>query len=400
MSKIICDVCGTSYQDSSTQCPICGCVHPVDARAVAGSTEVQEVVSNGEYTYVKGGRFSKANVRKRNSGIQPEEIAKTELSDEVEPQKKKSEIGLVIAVCALLLAIVVVVVYIALHFFGTGTQQGNDHTPPNVTTMVTGESTADTTVLDVPCQEIIISKTIVEFDKAGAGYLLNVTVTPEDTTDAIVFASADETVATISEEGKIIAVGPGETTITVTCGAATAECTVVCNIETEPTETTEETVDPSVSAEDFKFNREDFTLTSKGATWTLYDEKVATIKDGVVTAVGAGITKVHGEYNGIKCTCIVRCSDAVGTPSETTEESESNESVYNISSTDVTISVGEVFTLKLLDSNDSSVNVIWSVANGQICSANGNEIKGLSAGMTTVSVVYEGQTYECTVRVK
>ena len=44
MSKIICDVCGTSYQDSATQCPICGCVRPIDARVVAGSTEEQEAI--------------------------------------------------------------------------------------------------------------------------------------------------------------------------------------------------------------------------------------------------------------------------------------------------------------------------------------------------------------------
>ena len=26
MSKIICDICGTSYPETATQCPICGCV--------------------------------------------------------------------------------------------------------------------------------------------------------------------------------------------------------------------------------------------------------------------------------------------------------------------------------------------------------------------------------------
>ena len=413
MSKIICDVCGTSYQESATQCPICGCVRPADARVVAGSTDVQETASRGEYTYVKGGRFSKSNVKKRNNGIQPEVTSNTELSGENEP-KKKSNAALVVAVCLLLLAIVGVVIYIALHFFAGTNQQGSNVIDTTVTTAQTEVTTEDTTVLEIPCEEITISKNIVDFDKVGAGYLLNVTVNPADTTDEILFTSADETVATVSEEGKIIAVGPGETTVTVSCGSATAECHVVCNIETEPAETTEATVDPSVAAEEFKLNREDFTLTKKGATWTLYkgdipakqitwtsdDEKVATIKDGVVTAVGAGITTVYGEYNGIKRSCIVRCSDSVGTASESTEETEANDSGYSISTTDVTIAVGEVFTLKLLDADDSVVTVIWTVANDQVCSANGNEIKGLSSGNTTVSVVYEGQTYECKVRVK
>jgi len=413
MSKIICDVCGTSYQETATQCPICGCVRPADARVIAGSTDESEAASGSEYTYVKGGRFSKANVKKRNNGVQPEAITKGEHSDGSEPEKKNNT-GLVIAVCVLLLAIVAVVIYIALHFFAPGSQWGGNADDTTVTTAQTEASTVDTTVLELPCEEIVISKTIVDFDKAGAGYLLNVTVNPKDTTDELTFTSADETVATVSAEGKIIAVGPGETTITVTCGNATAECRVICNIETEPTETTEATVDPSAAAEEFKLNREDFTLTSKGATWTLYtgdipvkqitwtsdNEKVATIKDGVVTAVGTGTTKVHAEYNGVKRSCTVRCSAAVGTPTETPEETEANDSGYNISSTDVTIAVGEVFTLKLLDADDKAVSVIWSVENGQICSVTGNEIKGLAAGTTTVSVVYEGQTYSCTVRVK
>ena len=36
MSKIICDVCGTSYPETATQCPICGCVRSSDSVAVAG----------------------------------------------------------------------------------------------------------------------------------------------------------------------------------------------------------------------------------------------------------------------------------------------------------------------------------------------------------------------------
>jgi cyclase len=52
MSKIICDVCGTSYPETATQCPICGCVRPGDAKSVKSGVSG---TSSG-YTYVKGGR--------------------------------------------------------------------------------------------------------------------------------------------------------------------------------------------------------------------------------------------------------------------------------------------------------------------------------------------------------
>ena len=65
MSKVICDVCGTAYPETADQCPICGCAKPENARAAA-SDSTAENISGSTYTYVKGGRFSKANVRKRN----------------------------------------------------------------------------------------------------------------------------------------------------------------------------------------------------------------------------------------------------------------------------------------------------------------------------------------------
>ena len=53
------------------------------------------------------------------------------------------------------------------------------------------------------------------------------------------------------------------------------------------------------------------------------DESVATVKDGIVTAVGAGKTEIHAIWGDIDLVCVVRCnfittptgipgSDAVG----------------------------------------------------------------------------------------
>ena len=63
MNKIICDVCGTSYPETVEQCPICGCVRPADVQNTMPDSEANE--SGSGYTYVKGGRFSKGNVKKR-----------------------------------------------------------------------------------------------------------------------------------------------------------------------------------------------------------------------------------------------------------------------------------------------------------------------------------------------
>ena len=67
MNKIVCDICGTSYAESANQCPICGCVHSGDVQRVTNEINSDGKVSTG-YTYVKGGRFSKNNVKKRSNG--------------------------------------------------------------------------------------------------------------------------------------------------------------------------------------------------------------------------------------------------------------------------------------------------------------------------------------------
>ncbi len=417
MSKIICDVCGTSFPESATQCPICGCVRSVDAKIVAGSTNEVETQTAGTYTYVKGGRFSKSNVKKRNrTAAAPAES----FEQETQPAKEggKKDVGIVITTVLLLLAIIAVVVYIAVRFFGpvlsTG-DAGKDKLPPkNDTTQNTTLETTEDIIPTIPCEEVILSKTEVTFESEGAALLLNVSVNPAETTDFITFTSADESVATVSNDGKIIAVGTGETMIVVTCGTASAECKVICNY----TEPTEETTVPEVEVnETFTFNREDFTLNAKGQTWKLYsgdiaanqitwtsdNEKVATIKDGVVTAVGSGMTKVYGEYGSVKLSCVVRCSDAMGKADSTTTATEAttpaNKGNYKISHEDVSIRVGETFNLTLSDAQGNPVNVSWTASDSSICSVSGNIVKGTATGKITVSASVEGAVYSCIVRV-
>ncbi|MBR4972436.1 MAG: hypothetical protein IKY59_05650, partial [Oscillospiraceae bacterium] len=85
MNKIVCDVCGTSYPESVAQCPICG----------TAKTDANKTTTGGEagYAYVKGGRFSHANVRKRNAGSQelPRVVAPAKPAKEAPKQKAAPE---------------------------------------------------------------------------------------------------------------------------------------------------------------------------------------------------------------------------------------------------------------------------------------------------------------------
>lgn len=408
MSKIICDVCGTSYSETATQCPICGCVRPGDAVTVAGDTNEVETPVSGTYNYVKGGRFSKANVKKRNRGATLKTVAPKAKEETQTPDLKRNEKPFIIAVVVLLLAIIAIVVYIAVRFFAMGGLDKPDDTMTENTTASSTVEQTEATLLEIPCVELTLSKTLITFDKPDAAVLLSVSLNPVDTTDVLFFHSQDETVATVSEDGKVIAVGPGDTVITVTCGDAIALCDVMCTFENSSQETTQETI----SAEELKLNRDDFTLSNNGDSWNLYngaipadqitwtsdDEKVATIKNGVVTAVGGGYTTVYGEYMGVKVSCIVRCSGPKYQEPVAGEETVVN-SDYTISHTDVTIGVGETFQLTLTDKDNNVVTVTWTSGNTALCTVSGNTVTGVAVGNTVVTATYDGVIYKCIVRI-
>lgn len=418
MSKLICDVCGTSYPETATQCPICGCVRPGDVLTVSGDTADAQDTSERSYTYVKGGRFSKSNVKKRNMG---KEVPVKEVKGEPRERGKNTDKVLVGVVIALLFAIIAVAAYILLQLFGPFFNfGGKDPQPSTDTPAVTTTAPVETTNQEVACEEIILSKREIVFEKAGAALLLNVTLSPADTTQEVEFEVEDPAIATVTDGGKVTSVAPGETVLTARCGDATATCKIICRFEgtapTDPSETTAPTQEDT--NEEFKLNSKDFTLFAKGEkhdlyngtiaddqiTWSTSNEKVATVKNGVVTAVGTGYAVVTAEYKGEKYTCEVRCSEKVGPYTgpleDTTTESASGKYKLNKDPADVTISVQEDFSLRVLDESGRTMDVTWTAADTSICSVDGNNITGLAPGTTKVTCTYDGETFTCVVRVK
>ena len=77
---------------------------------------------------------------------------------------------------------------------------------------------------EIPCTGITLDQTELAFDGAGTQTLI-ATVTPSDTTDAVVWSTDADTVATVSG-GVVTAKANGSATITATCGSYSATCTV------------------------------------------------------------------------------------------------------------------------------------------------------------------------------
>lgn len=271
--------------------------------------------------------------------------------------------------------------------------------------------------VDLSCRSILVDKT-VKLEEIGQNYILEVTLDPVNTTDALAFSTDAPHVVTVTSEGMLTVVSAGTANITITCGNVMAICTVTCEIEeeTEPSETTtpteetepSETTEPTIAGpESLELNRDDISFDAKGqtvrlttgdyddiVTWTSSDTSVVTVENGLVTAVGGGTAYVYARYGNLEVKCIFRCRF------EISNDGDGEDDGVSISHTDVSISVDESFSLRLKDAEGNTLEVTWSVDDSSICSVDGNKVTGLKKGKTVVRCTYNGIEYECIVRVR
>lgn len=376
MSKIICDVCGTRYPDSSNQCPICGCIHNAEQKEAAAIVPEEELMVES-HPSVRGGRFSKSNVRKRNKN-QPiyeeaevaaptpvpnaEEEAYDSEEEFDEGKGRKSNVILNVLLVIVIAALLAVSAYIGLEYFmpnllddilpvaATEAPATEAPTEAPVTEASATEASTEAPETEPPqisCEMMEMEELEVTLTEAGQMYLLNVLVTPADTTDTLMYISSNEDVATVSEEGRVTAVGEGSVMISIFCGEHQLEFHVECDFsaeeETEAPAETEgsaeaETEAPAEGETEAPAQEEttvelkdvvlsvkttDMTFRTKGqqatikltcklsnqeVTWTSENEAIATVdKDGVITRIGTGTTTIIGQYGDQKIEIIVRC---------------------------------------------------------------------------------------------
>lgn len=407
MSKIICDVCGTAYPDTASQCPICGSAAGAENQSAEAS--VVENTDVERRSAARGGRFTKSNVRKRTTAQNHASRFDASEEDEEQPQPQQGSKAVTIAVIVLLIAVVLVAAYIAIRFFAPAP----DVDPNPSETVGTSQQ--------IPCTDLHVDQENVTFREAGRAWLLNVTKLPGNTTDSITYRSSDETVATVTADGVITSVGGGEATIIITCGDVTKEVKVLCDFEgyTKPSEdSTEPSADPSdpsggneatnPGATQMELNKEDVScnyygqkvqLKLKGAegktvTWSSEDETIASVDDkGNVIALSPGTVEIYAECEGQKFTCIVRCSKDVVSKT------------YSLNLNDVTIKVGESLSIYLQDATGKRVqDVTWVCSEPEYVELVGNKFTGLKPTAPVyyarIYTDYEGERYTCIVRVR
>lgn len=256
MSKIICDVCGTRYPDTAEQCPICGHIRE-SAGKTAEDLFVMEDTRTESYQKVRGGRFSKANVKKRTAGViqyeeEPEELLKpakkekpakertARKTEEAAPaeenedifvednQNKKANTVLNILLVIVILALLGVTAYIFTQHVLPGMNKPEPTVAPTIVVVTEPTEPVETEEPTYPCDELLLQDTEHLFTEYDEKWLINVDVRPANTTDELTFASSDDLIATVDSEGCITAKAEGQCVITITCGNVKVEYNVLC----------------------------------------------------------------------------------------------------------------------------------------------------------------------------
>ena len=162
-------------------------------------------------------------------------------------------------------------------------------------------------VFPVPATGITLNYSTLSL-AVGGSVALTATLTPENATDAVVWSSNNTEIAEVSNNGTVTAKALGTATITATVGSYTATCEVTVAVPVTGVTLDKETMNLTAgSTGTLTATITPANATNQNLTWTSDNEEVATVSDGVVSAVAAGtahitVTTADG---GKTATCVV-----------------------------------------------------------------------------------------------
>ena len=371
MNKIICDICGTSYPDTEDCCPICGC-----SRDAAGSFLGGDILEQGADEDIQDQDvprkrkeifdFDEVNSASEADNITYAETDYDEQEEDDEEETPRHNTLIVIVLTVIIALLLMAAGFIFVRYFLPNMGGKADVAPQ--TTQITETAFLETTELSIPCQELyIISGKTVELNENGQMFLLHVKASPENTTDKIIFTSGDESIATVTEDGRITAVAEGETVITIRCGVSTMECPVTVKYVEETTVATTEAVETVMAGETVPATEADSASGETEATAATQETKAA--EETKSTEATASTQPVNLK----KVTLKLKKSD---------------------------IRLGVYYEYKLLLDCDLEQNEVqWSSEHPYIASVDENGVvKAIKSGTTAITATYGDQKVQCIVR--
>ena len=249
---------------------------------------------------------------------------------------------------------------------------------------------------EIEVESIAISQPGAEME-IGEILALKATVSPSNATyDEMIWTSTKPKVASVTEEGLVSALSEGNTTITVMVSGKTASCVVTVvkgfvavtsikldKVSLEMVEGDTETLIASVLPDD---------ATDKTVTWTSSEKGVATVKDGVVSAISPGTATITAKAGDVTATCKVTVQKRI----IAVESIELNKA-------ELSLVEGESETLKATIKPDDATDktLSWTSSDSSIAVVDNNgKVTAVKEGETTVTATAGERAASCKVVVQ
>ncbi len=253
------------------------------------------------------------------------------------------------------------------------------------------------------CRVTVIEPvTAVALDKeettifVGDKFTLGVVVSPTDANNkTVMWTSSDPSVATVSSTGVVTAMKSGEAVITVTTndGGFKDSCTVTCLQKPTSVKLSESAVTVNTGKQ--------HTLTwtvlpedsfNKDVTWESDDESIATVDNGVITAINPGKANITVKTveGGITALCEVTVHEPV--------------QKIELDKADATLNKGEELQLSasIYPSNASNQNVTWQTSDETVATVSEGLVTATGKGTAYITVTAQdgGLTAVCKLTVR
>ena len=227
----------------------------------------------------------------------------------------------------------------------------------------------------------------------GQSETLTAIVTPDNATDKTVsWSSSDATIASVDQNGRVTALKSGSATIMAKAGEKSATCSVTIttpvesvsldrtsvNLEEGQTTTLVATINPNDADE-------------KTVTWTTSNASVATVTNGVVTAIAEGNAVITATAGGKSATCAVSVKKSVVAVTSVT---------LNKSSLSLRVGENETLIAKVLPDNATDRMITWTSSKEDVATVDSSgRVTAKSVGEASITASAGGKSATCSVTV-
>ena len=244
---------------------------------------------------------------------------------------------------------------------------------------------------NVPVTSVSLNQQTAEM-LVGETVQLKATVLPAEATDkSVTWSSSNKSVAMV-ENGMVVAIAEGNTTITASAGGKSATCAItvkkkgiaVNSVELNKSELSliegdSETLTATVKPDD---------ATDKTVTWSSSDSSIAKVDDGKVTAIKEGETTVTVKAGTKTATCKVTVSKKV----IAVESIELDKTSIDLVEGD-----SETLTATVKPDNATDKTVTWNTSDSAIATVENGKVFAVKEGETTITAKAGDKSATCKV---